>query len=277
MEQTQQPQVKNYLDCFQFLQDIYRYHKTVSRDFSYQLWSHQLNIKSKSYLRFATLGRRKISETLCSKFIFWFDFNDSDKQYFTLLVQYTQATNPESKNMFSKQLLELIRLDTNYYNITKSSPVIDDPILFHIRDLISCTDVPQTTETLSAIFNRNISEMSQYLEQLKINNFILKNSDGFWMSTDESIKIVDHPKNKNLFTYHKKSLTSAIEQIENINALRKFRSLNFLLSESEFNEMNQKAYDFLTTLFNEYSQNSVAKGKKIYQLNYNISPRTDII
>lgn len=270
------PKVKEYFDSFQFLKDFYLHKKNLNPHFSYQSWSNQLGVKSKSYLRFVVNGQRKVSSQLLTKLTSYFEFNESDRKYFIILVQYTQTEEAESKKVFSRQMSELIKADQKL-DVKDTMPIHNNPLFFHVRDLISCQDVPHTLSTISQTFKKTEEEMRDILRELASMNLAICNENQTWSATSECIRIPDNPKNHNLYQYHKQSLLMAIETIENEDLLRKFRSLNLVLSETEFKELNDKIYIFLNQIFNEYSDSSSALGKKIYQLNYNLSPRSEII
>lgn len=271
----ERPRVKNYLSCFQFLQDIYTFYKASADDFSYQKWSEALGIRSKSYLRFVTFGKRKISKELLFKLVQWLDFkNKSDEDYFLLLVQYTQVEDEKLKSVISKKMIEYIKIEEFQQTITTVKPSLSDPICFQIRDLVSYDDVLHTAESIAQIFVKDVLQIKLYLDILVGQHLIYQDENGFWRSTHQSIKIEDDNGNAKLHDFHKKSLLDSIEMIKNNLPLKKYRSLHLALTDQQFDEVNNKIYIVLSELFATYSTETTSAGKKIYQINYNISPRT---
>lgn len=272
------PDVKKYLDCYLFLQDIYKYQKKENTNFSYQNWCMHLGLKSKSYLRFVVLGKRKISLELLNKLIRWLDFADLiDEQYFLLLVQYTQQTDEKLKLLLSKKLMNILRTENEANSVVIVDPTISDPLSFQIRDLVSYDDVLHTDESISKVFNKTQSEIEKYLEMLVSKNLIYRNQLGYWRSTQKSIKINDDQGNSILHDFHTKSLLDSIQLIKTDDHQKKFRTLHLALTNEEFADINAKIYNLLTDIFNEYSQKTESQGKKIYQINYNISSRSKVI
>src|SRR5688500_15524072 len=98
------PNVKKYLNVFQFLQDYYQFRKSQELQFSYEIWAKQLGLTDKSYLRLIVLGKRpintKVAEALGSKL----DFSSDEQNYFFILIQYTQSRTREHKDVFGKKL-----------------------------------------------------------------------------------------------------------------------------------------------------------------------------
>lgn len=269
------PYVLNYLDAYVFLQDIYKYFKSCDANFSYQIWSDQLAVKSKSYLRFTSLGRRKISDELLSKLSAWLNFQtEIEKKYFLLLVQYTQASHPEIKQIISRALIELIRLDQNAFEIQKQTAAGLNSLSLQIRDLVSYEDIQHSTESIAEHFMLSPNEILHHLSSLQKAELIKLTPENKWVSTHKSIKIADDFGNHTLHNIHEQNLLDSIKMIRtNVND-RKYRSLTFALSEQQFLALNEKISNYLTTQFNEYTQDPVSQGKKLYQINYNISPRT---
>lgn len=274
----ERPQVKNYLNCFQFLQDIYRFNKITTENFSYQIWCHNLGMRSKSYLRFVILGKRKISKELLFKILCWLDFqNKSDEDYFLHLVQYSQTEDEKLKTVISKKMIDLIKLEDSQKMTVTIKPRISDPICLQIRDLVSYDDVLHTTESIAQIFTKEMSQVKLYLDILVSEKLVYLDANNFWRSTHQSIKIADDQGNAKLQDFHEKSLSESILMIKSNLPFKRYRSLHLTLADREFDEVNDKINTFLTELFAQYSQDTTSAGKKIFQINYNISPRTNII
>ena len=271
------PVVKNYLDCYQYLEDVYNYHKKRNPEFSYQAWSEQLNVKSKSFLRSAILGKKKISAELCERLAQWLNLSPTDQQHFILLVEYTQCSLPDIKRILSQKLLHEIRLDQQSLPLKVENLSLADPLFVQIRDVLSFKDVRHTPTSLARLFNQPqpvIEEALNYLEKIQ---WVQKDADLTWSATENSVKIEDDHGNSLLQEFHERSLTQAIGQARTPTTQRKYRSLSLTLSDSEFAELHGRVSEMMTVLFNEYSQSPNSLGKKLFQVNYNISPRTETI
>ncbi len=69
MNHLSAPDVKSYLSVFFISSRLLHLQKNTDKDFSYEVWARVLGISSKSYLRFSTLGKRRISEDLAQKIL----------------------------------------------------------------------------------------------------------------------------------------------------------------------------------------------------------------
>jgi hypothetical protein len=50
IKELQKPFPSSYLNIHLYLQDYYAYRKAITAGFSYEIWSRELQIKSRSYL-----------------------------------------------------------------------------------------------------------------------------------------------------------------------------------------------------------------------------------
>ena len=95
---------KNYRD---FLSDYYRYKKSEKSTFSYRAFSIKAGIGSPSHLKMVSEGNRNLSLHSIPKFASAIGFNEKEKRYFELLVQFNQSADPETKAKHYSQLLRL--------------------------------------------------------------------------------------------------------------------------------------------------------------------------
>ncbi len=140
------PNVRSYLDANQFLQDVYRYRKSAKEKFSYEIWAQEMGLTSKSYLRFAILGQRRISPELTQKVSKFLQLEGVEEEYFTLLVLYTQTEQKEQKVLLGHRLTQLLRNDQAMTEVSPSAGILSDPLKIAVRNLLSFSDIPRTAD-----------------------------------------------------------------------------------------------------------------------------------
>lgn len=104
------PLLYEYLNANLYLQDFYQFKKSTKRNFSYETWAQALGVPSKSFLRFAVIGERSISEKLAYHIASYIGFNEAEKEYFFFLVLYTQSSETEAKRIYGKRLTEILNV-----------------------------------------------------------------------------------------------------------------------------------------------------------------------
>ena len=105
------PQVSEYLDYRQFLQDFYLYKRSQTqnqlRPYTYSVFAASADIKSPNYLKMIIEGKRNLSDDMILKFAKALSLNKARTNEFRLLVLFNQATDPSERNVLLKQLSEV--------------------------------------------------------------------------------------------------------------------------------------------------------------------------
>jgi len=274
MDRKARPELRSYLDVRQFLTDYYEQEKTLNKSFSYEAWSRQLGLKSKSTLRFALLGERSISEELTQKFCDYFDFSDGEKEYFTFLVLYTQCENPEQKKFYGQKLTAFLRQEINTHVASPSMKFLADPIQLVLRNLLSFDDLVKTPENLAPILGKSPQEIEDLLSNLEKEGLAIQDS-GRWKAAHKNIRFANQEHETALAEYHRMSLLKAIEMQKSALKERSYRSLNLALSPEEYESYQRDLNEFVKMLFAKYNTDLLAD-RRIYQMNFNLFPWTNV-
>lgn len=102
----QAPNVLFYADLKKFLLDYYNFRKFTSGDFSYEVWSQELNFSSRSYVRMVVLAKRKASKKFEQKFSESANFSDAEKKHFHLLIIHSRTAAPELKSVYLQKIFQ---------------------------------------------------------------------------------------------------------------------------------------------------------------------------
>jgi uncharacterized protein (TIGR02147 family) len=273
MDAQNHPQVRSYLDAYQFLQDVYQHRKSLStaeKKFSYEVWAQQMGLTSKSYLRFAVLGQRGISPELTQKISDNLGFEGLDKEYFSLLVLYTQTRQREQRALLGRRLTKLLRSESTMTEI-RPTGILSDPLTIAVRNLLSFNDIPRTEEFLHKQLEINPGELAQILEKLRSENLIEKQG-AEWVATSEDIKVSDKDHSETLL-YHKNCLLKAIEAQAKSPQERHFRSVGLAMTGEEYQRYLEQLDQFIKTVFADFNGDRFGQ-KRLYQLNFNLFPWT---
>lgn len=104
------PELGNYLDYRLFLADFYRFKRFMTkrdlRPYSYAMFSAAANIKSPNYLKMIIEGKRNLGDDMIPKFAKAMGLDKQGTEEFRRLVNFTQSTDPGTRNMFLKELNE---------------------------------------------------------------------------------------------------------------------------------------------------------------------------
>lgn len=274
MEADSRPNVRSYLDANQFLQDMYKYlkhHSTKKEKFSYELWAQEMGVKSKSYLRFAILGQRGISAELAQKISDSLKFEGLDREYFTVLVVYTQTRQKEQKNLLGRRLTQLLRSESNMKEIAPPTSLISNPLTMAVRNLLSFSDIPRTSEFLQKLLNCSEESILEILNKLSEEQLVIKKGNE-WEALSADVKISNQTRAETLF-YHKQCLLKAIEAQTLPLEERNYRSIGLALSAEQYQSYLEHLDQFVKNVFSLFNEDTISN-KRLYQINFNLFPWT---
>jgi uncharacterized protein (TIGR02147 family) len=264
--------VRSYLDLNQYLKDVYQARKAADPKFSYEVWSKELGLSSKSYLRFAVIGQRKVSTELTTRLFENLQMSAIEREYFTLLVLYSQCSEAGQKQILGRKLTAILRCDLQSFAIEPSDAVLANPLYIVLRNFLSFSDVPRDTLNLAKIFGLDVTDMQIALHTLEMADLIYP-ENGEWKTRQKWITVSASPNHEALASYHRKSLAKAIEAQSLDPGCRSYLSCSFGLSHTDYNNLLVDLKQFSDQICAKYDSDTLY-GKRIYQINFNLSPWT---
>lgn len=268
------PHVKNYLQITHYLRDVYLYLKESRPHFSYEIWAEELKITSRSHLRLAVIGRRNISEALASSLVINLDLKNEDKDYFLLLIQYSQSTTPDQKTYYSRKLAEMVNVSTEKQIVSPSLDLLKDPSIIALRLLLTFPDVNRSEKDLSQMLNIPIDDLKVKLDILKSHDLVgIEN--GQWSAKTKWIQFATNHHNEALKEYYVSSLDKAQKAIDYPAEQRYFRSLMWAMNRSEYQEFIGDFNEFMDKMSVKYSKDTL-DDREILQMNMNLIPTLSI-
>lgn len=242
-------------------------------NFSYESWARSLSISSKSYLRFAVIGKRKISDDLSIKLCQVINFNEIDKEYFINLIKYSQSKDSQIKQSYAKKLTQILRREVPFEELPATEDLLENPLVITIRNILSYSDLPKNRiEFISEICNIDLAMTKLILKHLQELNLISDEIENYQAKSD-SIKVKSQNRSSSISKYHKQSLLNAIEAQRLPVEERNFRSLSLAFSENEYKLFLEELNQFCINFFSKYNDDKILN-KRIYQINFNAIPLT---
>lgn len=266
------PNIKNYLNVYQYLKDLYSYKKKINSKFSYQVWANELSIKNKAYLRLIILGQRPLTEEI-TKRISNSEFTTKDeKNYFSYLVEYTQSTTQEQKSIFGKKIASFLKNNNENKEIINQLEFLSDPLLPKLQVLMSFIDLDQSYENLAWLLNCDLKQVSDSINKLLELGLIKKENDRFYPNKS-SFQVPDQFKNLALKNYYISGFKAAEEAIDLPQGTRRFRSLLLPLNNSEFLTYLDNFQEYVQDQLSQFNSDEI-KDRRLYQVHFHIIPIT---
>jgi len=270
------PVVFEYLDVLFFLQDYYKFRKAEESSFSYESWSHELEMNSRSFLRLMVIGKKKVSTNFVQSFSRLNFFTKSEEDYFELLVKYSQASNQKDKQAFGSNLLQILRKNTQQNDIPDFSDFVSSPLMPRLFTLLSFKDLNMVTRTLAELLDLPETDVLASLHKLQELELVTSEKvedEIHWSSHSKKFKVQDKKGSVDLMKFHKQSLLEAIDAFHLPHELRRYKSLLLPMSPDELKLFYDAMDTFASEQFVRFSGDQY-NGRRLFQINLNVHPVT---
>ena len=180
--------VFDYFDYRECLARYFRYRKAMNPRFSYRVFSRRAGYKSAGMYIQIVNGKLNLTREMLSRFIKGMELQGRESEYFSLMVQFTHARTPESRQHWFEKMLPLLPRKArsltsdqaeyyrNWYNVA-------------VREALSVLDVGDSQADLAelAAFVQPPITPRQAAASLKLLDslgLVRKDSDHHWRATD---------------------------------------------------------------------------------------------
>ncbi len=262
--------LKKYLCVYQYLQDFYHFKKSENRNFSYAVWALQLGIRNKAYLRMLVLGERPLGPDVVTNMIDYLGLQNEEAEYFKVLTSYSQAKNPQEKEIFGDRLVSLVQPDFEQEHLNVTTEFLSDPLLPKLHSLLSFKDIDKSNNSLAAHLAVSSKEIEVGLLRLRQLG-LLKDEESGPTVSNPSFKVSDKFKDQGMRAFYENIFDGAKSAIELSAESRRFRSLFFAMNEDEISELNKRLEEFAKDILSRHNFSELAD-RRLYQFHYNYYP-----
>ena len=272
------PVVFEYLDATYFLSDYYKYRKSLSKKFSYEIWADELSIPSRSFLRLVVLGKKKISDNYIIKLSDHLFSDKNQRDYFFHLVKYTQKTSSQERQIHSQKMISLIKSQRKELIVKNPSEFLSSPNLPRLLVLLTFKDIHPVVSTYARLMSLPPEQIERYLRVLERNQLArseIIDGETHWFCISEFFSVPDEAGSEFLIHFHRASLQEAMAAFNQPKTQRRYESLILPLNTTEYNQFNEDFANFLSEQRTKFSANHLV-GRGLYQMNYNIYLTTDL-
>lgn len=260
-----QPQLKNYLDVHQYLKDYYFYRKTLRRTFTYEVWSREIGVRDRSYLRAVVLGIRPLNDQLIEAIKKKLFKNERDQNHFRILAYYSQAKSKEQKNIFGQELLQYCNEELQQAEIKDNYEFLSNPLVPRLQTLVSYEDCPTSMKDLAECLKTDEGEIKAALETLERLELIQKAPNSVYKAKNSAFKVDDVFMSVGLRVFYENSFEDARKAIDLPKADRRFKTYYIAMNDQEFAEILEEFHVFMRAQMQKRNYQEVA-GRKLFQL-----------
>jgi uncharacterized protein (TIGR02147 family) len=262
--------IKNYLNIYQYLQDVYLERKAQDSGFSYEAWAQELRASDKSYIRMMVLGKRPLNAKMTGAFADSLQFEKEDRDFFFALTEYTQSKTQEQKNIFGKKLVSLLRSDLERLEIQAHYDFLSNPLLPRLQVFLGFSDLDQAPKNLAWLLQTTEEEIQGGIAKL-LELGLIQKEKGLLRPVQKSFKVADHFGDLGLEAFYTHNLEAAKEAIRLPKESRRFKSLLLPLNPEEFEKYLLNLQSFVSEQIYSFNPDELAN-RTLYQVHFNIIP-----
>lgn len=282
------PELSKYMDYRPFLKDFYEYKRLSTqntiRPYTYAMFSAAADIKSPNYLKMIVDGKRNLSEDMIGKFARAMSLSKDHSEEFKLLVLYSQSTDPAQRNIYLRAINEA-RVEQKLKSgeiDRKTWDKIPNWVAWIIYTMVDQKDVEFNATQIKNLLRGKVSQedVDGALTSLFSSGELIKDpvtqevkkAHNLMESADEVPVALVRKLQAQLMYLGLESLfqDSATE--------REFGSLTMSLSKSEFEDLKFQLRKFRKSIHKDNSiARTTSKGERVYQLNIQLFPLTDVV
>jgi uncharacterized protein (TIGR02147 family) len=273
------PEVCDYLDYREYLRDYYEARKAIKSDYSYRVFTMRGDLKSPSHLKMIIDGKRNLTGKTVPKYIKALGLTSKkEKNYFELLVNYSQEKDMDQKKSFFHKLMEekkkkgltlmenaQFQFIANWHNVV-------------IYVLLDVADFDGPNEQLLRLLKGDVT-MKMAKESfvvLQTLGLIEKNAKGFWKQSKGALSTSEDIKDIAFYEYHSSMIKLGLTSLRNDPIVeRELNGVTLPIKKEKLPELKEKIRQFRKEI-NEYTS-SMEDCTQVYQMNIQLFPLTEEI
>ncbi len=208
-----------YLDYRKFLVDRIAEKRATSMAFSQRAILQQLGIKSSGYLANVLAGRSSLSVDQATPLGRILGLSGGEVEYFRNLILFEHAKTVGEKNDFFDKLLASRRLSVKLLSQSEHS-LFEKWYFIPVRELMTFHDFKDDWHALGEKLEPQVSgkDVAEAVKALVEGDFVKRNEDGKWVSTDPAITTGDDIRSFMVMRYQKDMLTLAERALSKLPA-----------------------------------------------------------
>ncbi|WPU66798.1 TIGR02147 family protein [Peredibacter starrii] len=278
MQEDHLPNIAEYLNYREFLQDFYLSKKKVNASYSYRVFVNKGELGSPSHLKMVIDGSRNLTLSTIPKYVKAIGFKKKmETQLFELLVHYNQESDADQKITYFNEIMNLKRkqglsmLEKHQFDLLAH--------WFHVAIyvLIDLYDFKDDPEWISERLRKKVTarQVRETLDSLETLKLIEKDDIKGYRQTSGALSTDEDIKSLGAYRYHQDMLELALDSLKNDSLdVREFNGVTMKISKDKLSVLKDKIRAFRKEI-NELTSNMEGTDQ-VYQLNIQLFPLTEV-
>lgn len=272
------PDIFNYLDYREYLEDFYHEKKLANPHFSFQLFAEQAGFQSKSFIKLVITGKKNLGDDSLEQLNGALKLNEKAFAYFKDLVFFNQAKSRQIKNIYLEKLMAVHKGNPSRLIMMHEYDFLSKWYQLTIRELITALDFKGDYEALGKLVKPAISERKarQAVEVLVNLGLIRKKNEGGFELVDKALTTGDEVRSLAVQNLHLQNMTLASQAIDTVKSTeRDISSLVLGLSDDSFAKVKQMIQKFRKNLLQIAQEEKCVN--RVYHVQFNLFPTSEKI
>lgn len=255
-ELSHRPNLFDYFDYRDFLQDFYHFHKKRNSAYSYRLFARKAKLGSPNYLKLVVDGKRRITDRTLYQFSRGLGLSRDEEKYFRELVMYQEVSDPDSKDQHLRALMKYQEKQRTPTPLTESrSRALGDWHHLVVRELVSTKNFKEDPSWIAKRLGGKITESQakESIELLLSLRLLKRSSEGKLEQTEPLLTSSDDVPAHLLRSLHRFYLRRALASIFSITSdKREMSGLLLAIPSSRLKEVKEEIKEFRKKLNRKY-------------------------
>jgi len=271
------PNIYNYLNYREYLEDFYNERKKEDSTFSFQVFADKAGFKSKSFIKLVIDGRKNLSKDSITKINRALKLKDKSFSYFYDLIAFNHAKKLSERNKYFQRL-------SRYNQRNKAKMVLAQQYDFYqkwynntIRELVAQVDFKEDYAKLGKMVKPPISaRKARHSVELLLKLGLIKKVGTKHVQTDTIITTGNEVRSLAVQNFHVQNMMLAAESIDTVpRSQRDISCLVVGLSNEGMQEYKQEIQKFRKKLLEIAEKEK--KVQRVYHVNFQFYPMSEVI
>lgn len=265
------PDILNYTNYRQFLQDHFDHRKGLDPKFSLRAFAELANFSSHGHLKYILDGRRNLSKKTLLKLSKAVDLSGPQEDYFEKLVFFNQAETLEEKNHYYEKLLtygKFKKLEEGQLQL------FDEWYHTVIRELVALKDFRNSPEWVgNQLYPKVAAKDADASIRMLVEKGLLARTANGYRQTDKSITTEDEVRSIAVKRFHSHMIALARQALDQLPAERRdISGVTFPIRKADFPKL-KKHIQFMRKELRSFAAEGQT-GEGIVQVNIQLFPLT---
>jgi uncharacterized protein (TIGR02147 family) len=256
------PNLFDYFDYRDYLQDYYLFHKKKNSAYSYRLFARKAKLGSPNYLKLVVDGKRRITDRTLFQFARGLGLSKDEEKYFRELVMYQEVSDPDSKEIHLRSLLKY--QEKQRTAIPLKAERIKFLLDWHhgaVRELINLKDFNEDPKWIAERLGNKITEAQakESLDLLIRLGILVRNDRGILEQREPLLASSDEVPSHVLKSLHRTFLRKAVNSIFSVPMeKRELSGLVLSVPNHRMKELKEEIKEFRRKLNRKYGLDKMA-------------------